>query len=239
MREYFVMLGATPLFRGFTQAQLRRLLAGEKGAPALLAPQLRDAAAGETLLMAGYETRRIGVVLEGRLEAHKESAEGRESGRLLMARLGPGRIFGDILAGGGRPSPVTVNAVVQSRIMYIEWPLLLKAGGTPEEAELHRRMLANLVAEISDKYFALDRRLDLLLLHGLRRRLAAYLLEEAAAAKSRHFTIPLNRAGLAAWLGCERSALSREISAMAKAGLIDTRRSRFYLPHPEKLRALL
>ena len=64
-------------------------------------------------------------------------------------------------------------------------------------------------------------------------------MQEAAAAHSNTFCIPLNRAQLAEYLGCERSALCRELSRMQKDGLIETYRGSFKLLQPAALGAAL
>ena len=89
--------------------------------------------------------------------------------------------------------------------------------------------MQNLVLTISDKYFALDRRVELLICKSLRARISLWLLDEAHRAGSDTFTTPLTRAGLAEYLNCDRSALSRELSRMQHDGLIETWRSSFKL----------
>ena len=85
-------------------------------------------------------------------------------------------------------------------------------------------MLQNLVRTISDKYFLLSRRVDLLLLKSLRAKVCAYLLSEAEVHHSLTFTIPYSRIQLADYLNCDRSALSRELSLMQRDGLLETYR---------------
>ena len=58
--------------------------------------------------------------------------------------------------------------------------------------------MQNLVLTISDKYFALDRRVELLICKSLRTRISLWLLDEAHRAGSDTFTTPLTRAELAA-----------------------------------------
>ena len=73
--------------------------------------------------------------------------------------------------------------------------------------ETHLQLLQNLVLTISNKYFALDRRIELLICKSLRTRISLWLLEQAEAAGSDTFAVPLTRAGLAEYLNCDRSAL--------------------------------
>ena len=109
---------------------------------------------------------------------------------------------------------------------------LLLPGADPAR----QRVLQNLVRTISDKYFLLSRRVDLLLLKSLRAKVCAYLLSEVEVHHSLTFTIPYSRIQLADYLNCDRSALSRELSRMQHDGLIETWRSSFKLLDKDRLK---
>lgn len=227
MQEYTPLLLRTPLFSGFTAREAEQLL------PAL-APLVKQYQKGEILLMAGYENRDVCIVLNGEASAAKQTRGG---GSFTAGRIAAGEIFGDVLAGSHTKSPVTVTALSRCTVMRLPWPNLL--GATVQNAGLHRRLLANLVALIAGKYFALDTRLDLLLINGLRRRIATFLLLQAKQQGTNSFAIALNRQELAGYLGCERSALSRELSRMSKLGLIALNKNRFTLLQPQKLQNIM
>ena len=120
-------------------------------------------------------------------------------------------------------------------MLLIPYERLLLSDGSPA----HQQTLRNLVRTISDKYFSLSRRIDLLVMKSLRAKVAAYLLSEAARAHSLTFSIPFSRIQLADYLNCDRSALSRELSTMQKEGLIDTYRSSFKLLEPDALQQMV
>ena len=103
----------------------------------------------------------------------------------------------------------------------------------------HQLTLQNLVRTISDKYFSLSRRIDLLVLKSLRAKVCAYLLSEAERAGSLTFSIPFSRIQLADYLNCDRSALSRELSLMQRDGLLDTYKSSFKLLEPDVLKQMV
>ena len=103
----------------------------------------------------------------------------------------------------------------------------------------HLQLMQNLVLTISDKYFSLSRRIDLLVLKSLRAKVCAYLLSEAERAGSLTFSIPFSRIQLADYLNCDRSALSRELSQMQRDGLLDTYKSSFKLLEPEVLKQMV
>ena len=146
-----------------------------------------------------------------------------------------GGVFGDVLSGSSLASPVTVMASVPCEVLLIPYERLLLSDGSPA----HQQTLRNLVRTISDKYFSLSRRIDLLVMKSLRAKVAAYLLSEAARAHSLTFSIPFSRIQLADYLNCDRSALSRELSTMQKEGLIDTYRSSFKLLEPDALQQMV
>lgn len=190
MEENLTILRRCSLFAGLSDTQTAALLQS-------LHPVRRSFSKGEVLLLAGYETQELGVVLCGQIEAEKQTADGVT---LTLTRMGPGGIFADILAGSrGAKSPVTVTAATDVTVLLIPYKSLLRPG-VPLDAA-HAAVLQNLVAAMADKYFALDRRVELLMLHSLREKVLHYLRTEALPAPGGAVRTPYTRAGLAAYLG--------------------------------------
>ena len=229
MENYLPLLQSTSLFAGL-EAEALRVLLGEVGAV------LRTYSRGETLVLAGQPNRRVGVVLSGAIEAYHPAASG---ARLPISQMGPGGVFGgvfgDVLGGSSLSSPVTVMASAPCEVLLVPYEKLLLPGADPAR----QRVLQNLVGTISDKYFLLSRRVDLLLLKSLRAKVCAYLLSEAEVHHSLTFTIPYSRIQLADYLNCDRSALSRELSLMQRDGLLETYKSSFKLLEPDALRHMV
>lgn len=201
-------LPSCPLFEGVPPEalpeELNRLRAAE-----------RCYDAGETLLAAGSPTERMGLVLEGELHAILPLPQGRQ---LLQSRLLRGELFGQLLAlDGGRESPVTVMAHTHCRVLWIPMKNLLAGGGTPSSA----RLLGNLCRQLSSAYFSLQRRLICLTQPTLRERLLYYLRTERHTQGSDTVRLPFGRAGLADYLGADRSALCRVLSGLRREGLVD------------------
>ena len=213
MNNYLPLLQTTTLFAGLSAAELSTLLSQLGGS-------VRSYGKGEALVLAGEPSRRVGIVLSGELEAYRPV---------------PGGVFGDVLGGSSLSSPVTVLAAAPCEVLLLPYERLLLSDGSPA----HQRVVQNLVRTISDKYFSLSRRIDLLVMKSLRAKVAAYLLSEAARAHSLTFSIPFSRIQLADYLNCDRSALSRELSTMQKEGLIDTYRSSFKLLEPDVLQQMV
>ena len=90
MEENLTILRRCSLFAGLSDTQTAALLQS-------LHPVRRSFSKGEVLLLAGYETQELGVVLCGQIEAEKQTADGVT---LTLTRMGPGGIFADV---GGQP----------------------------------------------------------------------------------------------------------------------------------------
>ena len=221
MNNYLPLLQTTTLFAGLSAAELSTLLSRLGGS-------VRSYGKGEALVLAGEPSRRVGIVLSGELEAYRPAPGGV---RIPIAQVEPGGVFGDVLGGSSLSSPVTVLAAAPCEVLLLPYERLLLSA--------HQRVVQNLVRTISDKYFSLSRRIDLLVMKSLRAKVAAYLLSEAARAHSLTFSIPFSRIQLADYLNCDRSALSRELSTMQKEGLIDTYRSSFKLLEPDALQQMV
>lgn len=225
MKNFLPLLCSTSLFNGLTPEELQTLLAQ-------LGAVMRSYGKGEALVLAGEPNRRVGIVLSGELEAYRPGPQG---ARIPITRMEPGGVFGDVLSGSSLASPVTVMASVPCEVLLISYERLLLSDGSPA----HQQTLRNLVRTISDKYFSLSRRIDLLVLKSLRAKVCAYLLSEAERAGSLTFSIPFSRIQLADYLNCDRSALSRELSQMQRDGLLDTYKSSFKLLEPEVLKQMV
>ena len=225
MENYLPLLQSTSLFAGISAGELRPLLS-ELGAC------IRSYGRGEALVQAGAPSRRVGVVLTGSIEAYRPAPGG---ARIPITHMGPGGVFGDVLGGSSLDSPVTVVASAPCEVLLFPYEKLLQ----PDGSAARQRLLQNLVRTISDKYFLLSRRVDLLVMKTLRAKVCAYLLSEAEQQGSMTFTIPFSRIQLADYLNCDRSALSRELSLMQRDGLLDTYRSSFKLLEPEALRQMI
>ena len=222
---YYDTLRRTSLLRDMSDRDLSTLMT-------CFAPRVRRYAKGELLLMAGYETHEVGLVLEGAILACKPLADG---GTVVIARMGPGGVFADVLAGGRSRSPVNVTAAESCLVLYLPCEALLRPCAALHSA--HLKLLQNWLETISDKYFALDRRLELICCKSLRGRICMWLLEQRDRFGADTFSTPMTRAELAAYLNCDRSALCRELSRMQEEGLIELFRSSFRLTDPEKLRS--
>ena len=114
---YYETMRRTSLLRGMTDAELDTLMA-------CLRRGSRRYAKGELLLTGGRtQTTEVGLVLEGAITASKPLADG---STVVMARMGPGGVFADVLAGGRSRSPVNVSAAEACLALYLPCEALLR-----------------------------------------------------------------------------------------------------------------
>lgn len=207
------MLTENILFRGLSTEQIQDILSSTGHTE-------KNYAAGEIIVHQGDIVHSIGIITDGQATGKKYTPEGEE---ILVSTMGGNKIFGDVLSGAqGFASPVTVQAVTACKVMFINYRRLLFSDHPATQI-----ILQNMIQNISLKYFAQNRRMDILMLKSVRSKITAYLDWQRSVKKSDSFHIDLDRRLLADFLGVERSALSRELSRMKAAGLIDYRKNWF------------
>lgn len=205
------------LFEDIPEERLSELIASLGG-------HTRDYPTGSTILQMEDTVTEMGVLLSGSVRALMSSPQGK---LLLVNRLTPPELFADVLAvGRDARSPVTIEAETDCRVLWLPTQRLMEESPSLPFRTL---LLRNLTAALSAKYFSMQRRLLCLTQGTLREKILFYLAQEQAAAHTQPFRIPLDRAGLAHFLGAERSALSRELSRMQREGLIAYRKNLFTL----------
>ena len=218
------ILSSTHLFSGFSEEALRALCAA-------LRPSVAELPRGRVLWRMGEQVTQAGIVLSGRVEAWHYSASGHAD---LAAVHEAGGVFGDVLMSAQTVgSPVELRTAADSRIFFLSLASLLAlcaAGGGEDCAHL----LENLLREVSEKYWRLQRRIQRLSIPDGRRRLADFLCAQGAT----DFTLPISREQMARQLGMDRSALSRLLGRLRDEGLLRWDRSHFVLLDPAALRSL-
>ena len=185
-------------------AALRRApLCGVEDAEAALAalrPIGREYARGEILLRAGQACARFGLIEAGTADVVREDAGGSP---VTVARLTAGDLFAEAFAFGGLPASVSVAAAEHTRVLWLEAERIIS--GDP-------RVAANALRVFARKNVFLTERIEHLSRRSLSDKVLSYLSAERRRAGKDRFRIPFDRAGLADYLGCDRSALSAVLS---------------------------
>lgn len=201
------VLQTNPLFRGLDRDRLDRQLQVMKA-------EKTRSARGEMLLRLGEPIRRFGVVLSGSVQVCVDDIEG---SRMIMAEVAPGISFGESLCFlRTKESPVYIFASEDSELLWLSTEALFSDPGDAFLAELQGRFTAALAA----KALTMNNRIQVLSRLSLRGKLTAYFTELAAAQGSSVIRLPMNREDTAAYIGANRSALSRELAKMKAEGLI-------------------
>ena len=218
MTDVQAALGACPLFAGIAPEHRAAMLS-------CLGARRRRVEKGEVVFLEGSPAEYVGVVLEGAAQVVRDDFYGN---RTIQAVLEPGELFGETFACAGTARmPVTVEAVRDSEVLLIRLRRIIQT--CSNACEFHNRMVMNLLRAIAEKNLRLNQKLEITARRTTREKLLAYLTAQARQAGAERFTIPLDRQGLADYLGVERSALSAEIGKLRREGVLESERSSFRL----------
>lgn len=201
------------LFAGLGAAQLRPALDFFRASEYVCAR-------GELLNSPGAPLDFFGLVLRGRVEVCTDDIEG---SRMLMASVGEGGTFGESLAYLGADAQVYIVADSGTRILRLHADRLRE----PTTDPLFRLMSERFTAMLARRTLEMNERIQILSKHTMRAKLIAFFTFFSRQAGSDSFELPMSRESMALYIGADRSALSRELSEMKRAGLIDFDRNRF------------
>jgi cAMP-binding proteins - catabolite gene activator and regulatory subunit of cAMP-dependent protein kinases len=206
----------SPLFRGIDPSDLEDVLA-------CLAAVRKEYKKNESIVCEGDRIENVGVLLSGSAQSTKTDVTGK---LVIVTLIEPGNYIGVLLsASHNRRSPVTVRAAADLAVLFIPIRNILERSCCPH----HARLIGNLLDGIAEKALILHDRNDCLIKPTIRDKVLTFLAHFAHDAKSRSFSIPMDRNAMAEYLDVDRSALSRELSWMKRDGLIDYNRNWFKL----------
>ncbi|WP_428898488.1 cAMP-binding domain of CRP or a regulatory subunit of cAMP-dependent protein kinase [Parelusimicrobium proximum] len=206
MKKYMPALKECILFEGMSDKQIETVLSDLK-------PVFKTYKKRAFALLAGESVKYLGVILSGRVQVLKEDADGN---RAIVGEFIESDIFAEALACARVPSsPVSVQAVSEAEIMYIDTDKIINA------AAKERAMIKNLLMILADKNIFLTSKLEHVSKKNIREKLLSYLHEQMIISGAEKFEVPLGRSDLADFLFIDRSAMTRELSNMKKGGLIE------------------
>lgn len=178
---------------------------------------------GEILFCTGQPVRRFGLVICGKVCVESTDIDGRS---VLMANVTPGNTFAESLCFlGTDESPVTAKAAENTEILWLSAQALFAADARDDFArEMQKRFCAMLAA----RTLSMNDRIQVLSRTTIRERVLT-LLSQYNTGSGSGITLPFDRESLALYIGVNRSALSRELSAMKRDGIIDFYKNSFRL----------
>lgn len=206
------------LFRGMTELEITKALQ-------VLEAHEKSFQKGETLLIAGTITERMGLVLEGSVTIESNDAWGN---RTIISHVGQGQVFAETYALlENEPMLVDVTASEDCRVFFLRSGRIQSLKNSLEPWAL--KYITNLLTISMHKNLILSGRSFHTAPKTIRGRVMAYLNSVSLQKHSREFDIPFDRQQLADYLNLERSALSKEFGKMQKDKLIFCKKNHFLI----------
>ena len=174
---------------------------------------------GEFVLKAGEPVMRFGLLVSGAVHIMMDDLDGHH---MIMATVLPGQTFAESLCyQGAKESPVYACTDEASEILW------LSAGGLKgENGGGHCMQCRRFIMMLSQKTLSMNDRIQVLSKPTLREKLMT-LLTQYSTREGKNFNLPFDRNTMAAYLGVNRSALSRELGKMREEGRIDFYKNSF------------
>ncbi len=180
---------------------------------------------GDTVKPIHTPFTRFGLVLQGTVQVYTDDLEGNQ---MMMAHVEKGGMFGESLSFLQKEEAVYAMAGAPCRILWLHPENIRKLQPrSPLETLLIHRFIALLARRALD----MNNRIQILSKPTLEEKLKAFLsIYQKHQGSS--FDIPFTRTELAAYLGANRSALSRVMGQMQKRGLFSCDGRHFTLHQP-------
>ena len=210
------VLKKCPLFRGIADQELGAMLACMKAST-------RTYRKGEVILLEGDPATHLGVVLSGRVTIVRNDYYGNTT---VVHTKKQGQLFGEAFACSSLEElPVSVEAAEDSEVMLIDARRIMNT--CENGCGFHQQLIFNLLQIVAQNNVFMNQKMDIITKKTTKEKLMAYLMTEAKAQGSTSFDIDFDRQQLADYLGVERSAMSTELSKLARAGYLTVDRRHF------------
>lgn len=212
-----------PLFSGISEENLKKLMV-------CLHSFEKSFRKGEIIIMDREKVRYVGIVLKGRVNLFKDDIWGN---RTLLSYTEEGDMFGESFAVQKETaSYVSFEAAAETDVLFVAaWNVVHNC---PRGCSFHTQLTQNMFDLVGQKNVRLMERIEISSKSSLREKILAYLSMQAQKQSSRYIHLPIGRLELAAYLGANRSALTRELNAMRDDGLIDFDRNTFLIKKYQK-----
>ena len=221
--DYSVLENST-LFSGVTAAELRTAL---EETPHHI--QCYDK--GEILFHLMDPATRIGIILEGRVEAQKSFPNGSQvnvSIRVPGEIIGPAAVFSK-----SQRYPCDIVSLEPVTVMMFRKDDLLKL------MQKNVRILENFTSEIASATYMLQQRIELFSYNGIAQKAAFWMLTQARQTGKDKVRIPGSVSKWAMLMNVSRPSLHRELKRMEDVGIISYDSPSIDILNPDKLQEVL
>lgn len=180
---------------------------------------------GEYISFEHENLRSVGIVLSGTVHMIKEDVWGNVT---IVARMTKGQLFGEsFVCGTDNLSTVSFLAAEDAEVLMMPFDRVMHT--CSRSCMFHHRIVENMVVMLANKNRSLMEKIEVVSKKSLREKILAYLSLESQKQGTKYFEVPMGRVELANYLSTDRSALTRELSNMKKAGLLDYDKNMFHL----------
>ncbi|MCL2506778.1 MAG: Crp/Fnr family transcriptional regulator [Endomicrobia bacterium] len=201
MKEYIKILTKCSIFEGISESKIESILHSLK-------PKIRKYKKGEYIITAGDPVTDIFILLQGSVQIIIEDISGMHS---IIVQHQPVDSFGEVYASLNiQKTPISICAKTDSLVMVIPFENIMK----------NPVIVRNLVLTLAHKAYMARAQLKYLSQRNIRKKILSYLSARKKQAGKNEFVIPFSQTDLADYLFINRSAMTKELSAMKKDKLI-------------------
>lgn len=206
----------TEFFRGLSAAQIEYALV-------FFHAQRRLYQRGEYLVRIGDRLSAFGLVLSGSVQISMTDLNGN---RMIMANVAAGDTFGESLSFlNVSASPIYASAESDCDLLWLSTENLRRQPCS----ETDHLLLQRFASMLAVRTLSMNDRIQILSKKTLRGKLTAFFSQLIKRHGSTSFEISMDRGAMADYLGTDRSALSRELSAMRSEGILTFHKNHFEL----------
>ena len=174
---------------------------------------------------------RIGIILEGRVEAQKSFPNGSQ---VNVSVRGPGEMIGPAAVfSKSQRYPCDIVALEPATLMMLRKEDLLSL------MQKDVKILQNFTTEIASATYMLQQRLELLSYSGIAQKAAFWLLMQVRQTGKTAVQIPDSMSRWAMIMNVSRPSLHREMKKLEEEGIIRYERKNIYVLDPDGLQAVL
>jgi len=200
-----LVLEASPLFRGIPREHLQKALEATPH-------QVLRYERGETIFFQMEAASRVGIVLEGLVQAQKTFPNGSQ---VNMCQRGPGQLIGPAAVfSEDRRYPCDVVAAESSAV------LMLQRGDLLSLMQRDGRILENLMTEIASTAYLLQERLELMSYSGIAQKAAFWLLTQSRKTGDSRIPVPGSISRWALLMNVSRPSLHRELRNLERQSIL-------------------
>ena len=186
---------------------------------------------GETVFQLMESAERIGIVLEGHVQAQKTFPNGSQ---VNVSVRGPGELIGPAAVfSSSRKYPCDVVAIDPATVMMFRREDMLAL------MQKDIRILENLMTEIASATYMLQQRLELFSYSGIAQKAAFWLLTRARQTGKNQIMIPESVSKWAIMMNVSRPSLHRELKRLESESIISYQLPLIIIEDQDRLQKIL